>query len=173
MVEAMERVRFMRLCAFPGQPLDSLDSDEEDDVLEEIARRVGEEEKKVAAVKGGPEGREASGNPLAAQLRQALIEEFGKTSLSGEYLPNPPVRGPDGEAQIWLKPGATPVSMPPYQLTRERRNALTELVDGARASGKLEDGRGPWNTPAFPVPKKRRLDYTGWSKTFGRKMRPH
>ena len=39
-------------------------------------------------------------------------------------------------------------------MTGERRGALRDLVAKAKESGKLEDGKGPWNTPAFPVPKK-------------------
>jgi hypothetical protein len=80
---------------------------------------------------------------LAEKLRKALVEEFSTASLSGVYKPNPPVRGPFGEAEIWLKPEATLVSVPPFQLTGERGQALSELVDKSRESGKLEDVKGP------------------------------
>ena len=83
------------------------------------------------------------------------MQEFGDTSLSGVYPKHPlPVRGPFGEGEIWLQPGAKPVSVPPFHLTGERREALDTLVGKCIEQGKMESGRGPWNTPAFPVPKK-------------------
>jgi hypothetical protein len=150
----MERVRFMGLRALPEQSLEDEGPEEEWDTLEEIARRLLEEERRVDSLKFGPEPLEAVDSPLAEQLRKALLDEFGATSLSGKYLPNPPVRGPFGEAEIWLKPDAVPVSQRPFALNGERREAFRELVAKARAAGKLEDGRGPWNTPGFPVAKK-------------------
>ena len=108
----------------------------------------------VSAIKTGPETREKLESPMAQQLRQALLEEFGSTSLAGKYLPHPPIRGPFGEAEIELKAGAVPVSRPPFRMTGERRDALIDLVNQAKECGKLEEGKGPWNTPAFPVPKK-------------------
>ena len=92
---------------------------------------------------------------LARELQEALIAEFGDSSLSGKYPAHPlPVRGPYGEGEIWLQPDAKPVSVPPFHLTGERREALDKLVGDCIAQGKMESGRGAWNTPAFPVPKK-------------------
>jgi hypothetical protein len=88
------------------------------------------------------------------RLKEALVAEFGATSLSGIYLRDPPIRGPFGEAEIRLKKDAVPTSIPPYQMTGERRDALDSLVGKYIDQGKLESGMGPWNTPAFPVPKK-------------------
>ena len=68
----------MRLWVRPGESLENLDPEEEEEVLEEIARRLHEEEKTIAVVKGGPEAREASTNPLVEQFRQALIATFGR-----------------------------------------------------------------------------------------------
>ena len=82
------------------------------------------------------------------------MAEFGETSLSGKYRRNPPKRGPFGEGEIYLREDARPVSVSPYQLSGERREALDALVGKAIEQGKLEAGKGPWNTPAFPVPKK-------------------
>ena len=45
-------------------------------------------------------------NAKAEALKKALFDEFGKTSLSGICPVDPPVRGPYGEAEIWLKPDA-------------------------------------------------------------------
>ena len=64
------------------------------------------------------------------------------------------MRGPFGEGEIWLKPDARPVSVPPFHLNGERREALDSLVGECIARKKLEPGKGAWNTPAFPVPKK-------------------
>lgn len=152
--KTIEEVRCMRLWTTPTRKLADEDPDTENEVLEEIASRLLVEEANIASIKGGPEARETVTNPLAQELRQKLIDEFKDTALSGKYLPNPPVRGPFGEAEIWLKPDAKPVSQPPFQLTGERRQALAELVEKAREMGKLESGKGPWNTPAFPVTKK-------------------
>lgn len=63
------------------------------------------------------------------------------------------MRGPYGEGEIWLMPNAKPVSVPPFHLTGESRDALDQLVGKCVEQGKLEPGRGAWNTPAFPVPK--------------------
>ena len=35
-----------------------------------------------------------------------------------------------------------------------RYDALAELVAQAQEMGKMEPGKGPWNLPVFPVPKK-------------------
>ena len=97
---------------------------------------------------------ETSTSALEKNLRQALIDEFGESSLSGQYMPDPPVRGPFGEGEIWLKEDARPVSVPPFHLNGERREALDQLVGKCIDMHKLEPGKGAWNTPAFPVPKK-------------------
>ena len=67
----------------------------------------------------------------------------------------PPVRGEYGEAEILLKSGAIPLKQRPYQMSGERRAAWVTLTDQLIAEGKLEPGRGPWNSPSFPVPKKK------------------
>ena len=109
---------------------------------------------KIQAVKTGPQPLEKLSSDLAEQLRQKLFEEFKHTSLSGEYPCKPPIRGPFGEAEIWLKPDAQPVSVPPYQLKGVRHDALADLVTHAVKMNKMEPGKGPWNLPVFPVPKK-------------------
>ena len=70
---------------------------------------------------------------------------------SGKYQPDPPERGPFGLAEIWLKPDTKLVSKPPYRLLGQRER---ELTTDAEITGKFEDGKGPWNTPCFQVPKK-------------------
>ena len=156
MAKAIEEVRVMRVSTTPrvsviaGTP-DPLDDEEVDF---EIASRIVEEEAKVSGVKTGIEGPELIRTELADEYRQALFKEFGDSSLSGIY-PGTHIRGPDGEAEIWLQPGAKPVSRPAYSIKdRERREALIKLVDQCIQQGKLEHGKSAWNTPCFPVPKK-------------------
>ena len=70
-----------------------------------------------------------------------------------------PIRGLFGEAEIWLKPDATPVNVAPYRIAGERKAAWTNLVDKILESHKIEPGVSAWNTPSFPVPKKRPGEY--------------
>ena len=128
--------------------------DEDDEVLEEIARRCMDAEKKIASVRTGIAPKEDVHNEMALKLKEALIAEFGATSLSGIYPVDPPKRGPFVEGEILLRPDARPVSVPPFQLNGERRLALDALVGKAIEQKKMEPGKGAWNTPAFPVPKK-------------------
>jgi len=69
------------------------------------------------------------------------------------------VRGPFGEAEIWLKPDTVPVNIAPYRIPGERKAAWVNLVDKALEAGKIEPGVSAWNTPSFPVPKKRPGEY--------------
>ena len=72
---------------------------------------------------------------------------------------DPPLRGPFGEAEIWLKPDAEPVCLPQFRLAGERRESNPKLIDEVVKAGKMEPGRGAWSTPSFPVPKKRPGEY--------------
>jgi len=108
-------------------------------------------------VKGAVEAREPAQDPSIEAQIELIKERFAKTSLSG-ICPSPddlPIRGPFGEAEIWLKPDAIPVNIAPYHISGERKAAWTTLVDKAREAGKIEPGVSAWNTPSFPVPKKR------------------
>ena len=100
------------------------------------------------------EARDAETHPLAMQAREEVLKEFANTSLSGIYPKDPPVRGPFGAAEIWLKPNAIPVVQHPYRIGGERGRAWTELVDQALSQNKLEPSTGAWNLPTFPVAKK-------------------
>ena len=113
----------------------------------------------IASLRVAIEAREPLENQLVEECKAKLLAEFSESSFCGVCPRDPLIRGPYGEAEIWLKPGAEPISVPPYSFTGERRQAHAELVDQAMAAGKLEPGRGPWNTPSFPVPKKRPGEY--------------
>ena len=89
------------------------------------------------------------------ELRAQLLKEYGNTVFCGKTGGDPPVRGPFGEAEIVVKAGAIPVKQRPYQMTGERRAAWVARTDQLIADGKIEPGQGAWNSPSFPVPKKK------------------
>ena len=93
-------------------------------------------------------------HPMVDQYRAQLLERFGNTSMSGKYVPNPPIRGPFGAGRIHLMEGAIPVSRPSFRIGGERGVAHKRLVEEVIAAGKVEPGSGPWNLPSFLVPKK-------------------
>jgi len=98
--------------------------------------------------------KDAESHPAAIKARAALLQEFGKTSLSGIYTKDPTARGPFGSAEIWLKEGAVPVDQHPYRIGGERGEAWGELVDKAGKDNRLEPYTGAWNLPTFTVAKK-------------------
>ena len=136
------------------------ESDSSDDELDLcVAERLVWPEATVETIKGVIEPTEPAESAKVEKLNAALFEEFGNTSLSGVCPVNPPVRGPYGEAEIWLKPDAQPVSVPPYRFAGERREAHARLIEEILQAGKIEPGRGSWNTPSFPVPKKKPVSF--------------
>ncbi len=82
-----------------------------EEVVRCVAKWVCQCNKELLSIKGAVEAKEPSEHPRANQYRQLLLDEFGESSLSDKYPKNPPVRGPFGEAEIWLKPDAVPVSI--------------------------------------------------------------
>jgi len=100
------------------------------------------------------EARDAENHPAAIKARAALLEEFGKKSLSGIYLKKPPIRGPFGSANICIKEDAVLVAKHPYRQGGERREAWAELSNKARKEKTLERSTGAWNLPTIPVAKK-------------------
>ena len=73
--------------------------------------------------------------------------------MSGIYKPDPPVRGPYGEAEIWVKAGTIPIGRPAYRLGGERLEAHNKLITDCLEKGKMALGIGGWNLPSFPVQK--------------------
>ena len=55
-------------------------------------------------------------HPSADKARAEILRRYSPTVLSGKYLPDPPKRGPFGEAEIWVKPNSVPVGIPAYRL---------------------------------------------------------
>jgi len=73
--------------------------------------------------------------------------------MSGVYKSDPPVRGPFGEAEIWIKEGSIPVGKPSFRMGGVRLEAHTRLITECVEKGKMELGTGGWNLPSFPVQK--------------------
>jgi len=91
-------------------------------------------------IRGTVEAQEPATAPLVEKWVAKFIEEFRGSSLSGKCQIDPPIRLACALAEIWLKPGAVPVRVAPYQVTGERRAAWVNLVDKTLAAGKLEPG---------------------------------
>ena len=114
-----------------------------------------DEEAQVCFTKGIVEAREPCDQPGVEERRQKVLSDFQdhvfRSKLTNEQ---PPIRGPFGEAEINLKPGAKPVKQRMFHITGERKEAWEKLTDDVITSGKVEPGFGPWSSPSFPVPKK-------------------
>ena len=87
--EVEEVARAMLTRALPWKKWEEGDPCGEDRAVTELTQRYWEEEKNIKAVAGGPETLEKVESPLAERLREDLVKEFGETSLSGKYQPNP------------------------------------------------------------------------------------
>ena len=171
-------IRGLQLCANPGVHFFG-SGDLSDEEVHEVAQHVFDEENEddyivmpplipiedfedvqVGFVKGVVEARDPSMEHGVETRRAQVIKDFeGSVFLS--KLPDelPPVRGPFGEAEINLNPGAKPVKQRMFHITGERREAWDKLTDEVIASGKVEPGQSPWNSPSFPVPKKNPGEY--------------
>ena len=166
MAKAVEEVRAMRISATPqtsviaGDPV-PLDDDEVDF---DIASRFLEEEAKIFGVKTGIESLETIQSKLADELRQALVEEFQDSSLSGVY-PGTKVRGPDGEAEIWLQPGAILSAVPlTPSMTKSAARHSQDWWHNAKNKARWSQGRVHGTLHVFLCPKKH-LGHIAWSKT--------
>ena len=121
---------------------------------------IEEETRYVRFVKGVVEARDPSEAPGVGNRRETILEEFKDRVFRSKLPPElPPIRGPFGEAEINLKPGARPVKQRMFHITGERRDAWDKLTDEVIQSGKVEPGQGPWSSPSFPVPKKNPGEY--------------
>ena len=90
----------------------------------------------------------------ANKFREQILNEYSDTVFSNIHNPNPPIRGPHGEATIELIPGVTPSNIRPYRIQGERLDAWKKLIDQLILDGKLEDSVSPWSSPSFPVATK-------------------
>ena len=109
--------------------IQAINEQKSEEGLDKIARELeGHMHKKLRA--STCEARDAETHPLAVQAKARILQEFSETSMSGVYPRDPPVRGPFGAAEIWLKPDAVPVAQHPYRIGGGARSSL------ARASGR-------------------------------------
>ena len=92
-------------------------------------------------------------HPQAVRARENILAQFSQTVLSGIYKPDPPIRGPFGEATIWVKEDAPPVARRSFRLGGERLEAHKQLIQDCLDKGKMELAVGVWNLPSFPVQK--------------------
>ena len=112
--EALDEVRGWHLLAVTtvsfegGDPAHELD----EAAFREVAAYLLQSKTTINNIKKDTKGLQLATGELAEKLRKALLEEFGETAMSGKYQPNPPVRGPSWEAEIWLRPDAKPGSFP-------------------------------------------------------------
>ena len=128
-------------------------------VVREIARNMvrGEETLKMVrkiVVTGQPYE-----SPQVQSFRDKILHRFKDTVFRTKMGHHPPIRGPFCEATISIKPGFVPVKQRSFRLVGERRDGLIGLIDGLLGEDKIEVGAGPWNSPAFPVPKKVKGDW--------------
>ena len=113
----------------------------------------------IQVVKGSVEARDPYEEDEALERRARLLQDFAGTVFGTETPSDPPIRGPYGEAVIQLKPGAIPVKQKMFHIQGERKAAWVKLTDEIQKTGKVEPGISPWNSPSFPVPKKKPGEY--------------
>ena len=89
-----------------------------------------------------------------AERIENILKEYDGTVFGTKTPGCPPVRGPFGEAEINLKPGAVPIKQRMFQIQGERRETWIKLTDTLIEQGKWEDGVSAWSSPSFPVAKK-------------------
>ena len=88
------------------------------------------------------------------QRKTQILKDYEGTVYKDHTNGDPPVRGPLGEAEIRLKPGAVPKKQRPFHIVGERRAAMMEMLQKLVKEKKIESGVSEWLSPAFPVPKK-------------------
>ena len=151
---AQARAMGLTLPTQAGAPEEGLFEDE--DTLAYIATQLShaEREAQVQGVILVPEG-EGEGDEEVKRLIENIHKDYDGEVLCEKVPPGPrPVRGPFGEGEIELKPGARAKKQRPIPLTGERREAMIKLVEEWENEGKVEDGASEWSSPAFVVAKK-------------------
>jgi hypothetical protein len=99
----------------------------------------------------------AENEPRVEQFREEIHREYDGVVLRKEVIPNPPVRGPNGQAFIPLIDGAIPQRQKPFRQHGEKEQALIAITKQWLEAGfieKCEDPRNEWLSQAFAVPKK-------------------
>lgn len=156
----LANLRMSEFC-LPGTEIHEQGRNLCEEELAEIAKRLDPEELdfSVSFIKGAIEARDPYETDHVLGLRAKILADFAGTVFDTQTGGDPPVRGPYGEAEIILKPGAIPVKQKMFQIQGERKDAWIRLTGEIVKSGKIEPGMGPWNSPSFPVPKKKPGEY--------------
>lgn len=97
-------------------------------------------------------------DPRVEEYRAKIIEDYGGVVLASEVKPDPPIRGPYGQAYIPLKENAVPTRSKPFRLHGEKHEAMCEVARQWLDRKFIEPvPRGipvEWLSNTFPVPKK-------------------
>ena len=99
----------------------------------------------------------AEKDPLVEELRTKIHTDYDGVVLRDQVIPNPPVRGPNGYANITLKEGAVPQRQKPFRQHGEKHDALVKISQGWLDNEFAEKSHEPlneWLSQAFAVPKK-------------------
>ena len=102
----------------------------------------------------------ADEDPRVEQFREEIHREYDGIVLRKEFIPNPPIRGPDGQAFIPLKEGTVPQRQKPFRQHGEKEQALITIVKQWLEAGLIEkatDPRNEWLSQAFAVLKNLQL----------------
>ncbi|EPS62093.1 hypothetical protein M569_12700, partial [Genlisea aurea] len=69
--------------------------------------------------------RDPEEHPEAINARKRIEEKFADSVLSGVYVSDPPIRGPFGEAEIWVAETTCPVGRPAFRMGGDKLEAHT------------------------------------------------
>ena len=94
-------------------------------------------------VKGAIEARDPYETPAVEKARKRLLEGYAgsvfQTRVEGDHL----IRGPHGEAEIFLTRDAVPVKQRMFKIQVERKAAWVKLTDKIIEDGKVKPGLSP------------------------------
>ncbi len=122
--------------------------------LVQLARHIATSEHAEAFVRGVVVAEGPKAGPEAEALRQGFLADYKDSVFDIQVRGPPPIRGPFGEATIKLKPGAIPKKQRSYHILGDRKVRFENNIRRFEEENRLlEDGVGPWNSPAFTVPK--------------------
>ena len=130
------------------------DEKDEEKELVQLARHIATSEHAEAFVRGVVIAENPKVGPEVEALRQKFLADYKDSVFDIKVRGPPPIRGPFGEATIKLRPGAIPKKQRPYQILGDRKVRFENKIRRFEEENQwLEDGIGPWNSPAFTVPK--------------------
>ena len=97
-------------------------------------------------------------DPAVKELTEALHREYDGVVMGTEVVPDPPIRGPYGQAYIPLKEGAVPYRTRPFSMQGEKLEAHKKITRDWEEHKFIERPKAvvalEWLSSTFPVPKK-------------------